>query len=139
MPTPGPVANQPHDGSLTSPVISFGSLHVTPSSSLWQSQTVRAPRAACELRADSLSPPRLCVSNSQTLPVFSSTTAHGLPQVFVPSSQRIFCRDQDFPPSVERLQSTSTSPVSARLLLRPSQNATSAPLFVATIEGIRYV
>src|SRR3990172_4716829 len=131
MPTPGPVAYQPHAESFTDVVISTGFDQDTPSSSLRQIQTVRVARAVRRVMAFSLSLPRLCVSNSQTTPVCWSTTGHGLPQVFGPSSQITRCALQVLPPSVERLRSRSMSPASDRLFLRPSQNARRVSLAVA--------
>src|SRR5215218_6850244 len=86
MPTPGPVAYHVHPGFLTSFVISTGFAHVAPSSSLLVIPTVRLPFPVLFTIFDSLSLPKLCVSSSQTVPVFASTTGHGLPQVLSASS-----------------------------------------------------
>src|SRR6476469_5346247 len=86
MPTPGPVAYHVHLLSLTSFVTSAGFDHVTPSSSLFVTQTLRVPLLVPSRMVRSLSLPRLCVSSSQTVPVLRSTTAQGLPTVFSPSS-----------------------------------------------------
>ncbi len=46
---------------------------------------------------------------------------------------------QVFPPSVERRSSVPISPLSDRLVLRPSQKAGGAALAVTAEAGIRYV
>src|SRR5688500_2498848 len=84
MPTPGPVAYHVQPGRFTSLVISRGGDHVTPSSSLVVTQTVRVPTLVLRLIWPSASSPRLWVLSSTTVPVRSSTTAHGLPHVFFP-------------------------------------------------------
>src|SRR5437870_2262623 len=139
MPTPGPVAYQPHEGSLTDFVISSGFDQVSPSSLERDTQTVRVPNPFFALMADSLSRPSLCVISSQITPVSSSSTAQGLPQVFVPSFQIVRCRLQVTPLSAERFNSRSMSPLSARPSFRPSQNASSVPFFETISAGIRYV
>src|SRR5688572_3820764 len=110
MPIPGPVAYQPHAGSLAVDVMSLGRGHVSPSSVLPEIQTVLVPRAVFAWIAFSESAPRLCVINSQIVPVSKSTTGQGLPHVFSPSSQITFCSDQLLPSSVERLYRMSIFP-----------------------------
>src|SRR6186713_1983233 len=127
MPTPGPVAYQLHDGSLTDFVISPGFDQVFPSSSERDIQTVRVLKPFFALMADSLSRPSLCVISNRITPMSSSSTAQGLPQVFVPSSQITCCLLQVRPLLVERFSSRSMSPLSARLSFRPSQNASNVP------------
>src|SRR5689334_16003655 len=100
MPTPGPVAYHVQSALLTSRVISTGRPHVRPSSSLFVTQTVRVPLAVPSRIFASVSPPRLCVMSSQTVPVLRSRTAQGLPQVLSPSSQTTWALPQVLPPSV---------------------------------------
>src|SRR5262249_30904729 len=139
MPTPGPVAYHVQSGCFTSLVISTGLAQVAPSSVLFVAQTVRVPLLLPSTIIASVSVPRLCVNSSQTVPVVRSTTGHGLPQVCAPSSQTICAADQVLPPSWLRLSSRSMSPVSLRLFLRPSQNASKVPLGERIRLGIRYV
>src|SRR5438309_884480 len=102
MPTPGPVAYHVHPGFFTSFVISTGFAQVRPSSSLLVTQTVRLPWLFPLTSFASVSRPRLCVINSQTVPVRASTTGHGLPQVLSASSQTTWALPHVFPPSALR-------------------------------------
>src|SRR5262245_44566562 len=74
IPIPGPVAYQVHSGFFTADVISTGFDHVTPSSVLLHTHTVRVPFAVRSMIFDSWSSPRLCVTGSQIVPVSRSTT-----------------------------------------------------------------
>src|SRR5262249_2601357 len=139
MPTPGPVAYHVHSGFLTSRVISTGLAHVAPSSVLLVSQTVRVPLLLLATMAASVSVPRLWVMRSPTVPVFASTTGHGLPQVFSPSSQTTCALPHVLPPSVLRFKRRSMSPASPRPPLRPSQKASTVPFGVTMTDGMRYV
>src|SRR5262249_217515 len=121
MPTPGPVAYHVQSGFFTSLVISTGFDHVSPSSVLFVTQTVRDPRLAPLTIIASVSLPRLCVRSNQMVPVLASRTGQGLPQVFSPSSHTTCVCVQVFPPSGLLFRSKSMSPVSLLLFLRPSQ------------------
>src|SRR4051812_35048548 len=112
MPMPGPVAYQVHARSFVVAVISTGLAHVTPLSDELESQTERDSRAVPARISRSLSVPRLWVSSSQIVPVVSSTTAQGFPQVLVASSQTTCWMPQVLPPSADRLSRTSISPPS---------------------------
>src|SRR5688572_19881028 len=112
MPTPGPVAYHPHEGFLTSLVISTGSDHVLPSSVLLQTHMVLVLFALFSLISDSRSSPRLCVNNIHIVPVFSSTTGQGLPHVLSPSFQTTCRAPQVLPPSSERFSTRSMFPES---------------------------
>src|SRR5689334_3736906 len=90
-PTPGPVAYQDQFGFFTPRVISTGRVQVAPSSSLRVTQTVRVPLPVPPTIMACVSPPRLWVSRSQTVPVRASRTGQGLPQVFAPSFQTTCC------------------------------------------------
>src|SRR5512145_1518367 len=103
MPTPGPVAYHVQSAFLTLALISFGSDHVTPSSLLCITQTVRPPLLVPSRICDSLSSPRFRVVSSQIVPLSRSTTGQGLPNVPGPLSPIIFSADQVAPPSVLRL------------------------------------
>src|SRR5256885_6603058 len=119
-PMPGPVAYHVHCGFFTSVVISRGVLQVLPLSSLCKTQTVRVPLDVPSTICFSTSSPRLCVQSSQSLPVDSSSTAQGLPQVFFPSAQTTWSGENVVRPSVDRFSTTLISPESLPLLLRPS-------------------
>src|SRR5438067_8535479 len=120
MPAPGPVAYHVQPDFFTSFVISTGFAHVMPSSVLLVTHTVRVPLLLPLTIAASVSAPGLWVIRSQTVPVFASTTGHGLPQVFSPSSQTTCVLPHVLPPSVLRLSTRSMSPASSRPPLRPS-------------------
>ena len=139
MPTPGPVAYQPHSGRFVVEVISTGFDQVAPSSLDFVTQTVRVPLDFRWPMAVSPSSPRLWVMRSQTTPVVRSTTGQGLPQVLGPSSQINWSGCQVRPPSKLRLATMSMSPVSLALVLRPSQRASTVPLSVTTTAGMRNV
>src|SRR5262252_8508381 len=109
MPTPGPVAYHVHSGFFTSRVISTGFAQVAPSSVLLVTHTVRVPLLLPPTIAASLSVPRLWVMSNQMVPVFASTTGHGLPQVFA-SSQTTCVLPHVLPPSVLRLRMRLMSP-----------------------------
>src|SRR4029453_15904767 len=109
MPTPGPVAYHDQPGFFTSLVISTGFVQVAPSSVLLVIQTVRVPLLLPETRSASVSLPRLWVRRRQIVPVFASTTGHGLPQVLGPSSQTTCVSPHVLPPSVLRLRTRSSS------------------------------
>src|SRR5215471_6798681 len=137
MPTPGPVAYQVQSDFFTSLVISTGLLQVAPSFSLFMTHTVRV-RLLVPLRIiRSVSPPNLCVSSSQMVPVRISMTGQGLPQVFSPSSQTTCVFAHVLPPSKLRLSNRSISPASPPPFLRPSQKASSVPFFVTSSDGMR--
>src|SRR5262245_22999642 len=137
MPTPGPVAYQLQSGFFTSRVMSAGLLQVAPSPSLFVIHTVRVPLLVPPTIMDCVSLPRLCVIKSQTIPVFRSTTGHGLPQVLTPSFQTNCVLPHVLPPSWLRLTSRPMAPASPRPFLRPSQNASSTPFFVVINAGMR--
>src|SRR5687768_10645599 len=140
MPTPGPVAYHVQSGRFTSLVILRGGDHVTPSSSLVVTQTVRVPLLVPRLICPSASSPRLCVLSRTTVPVRSSATAHGLPHVFFPSAQTTVCSPNVFPPSVDRRITRLISPESACCphgVRRPSAKTSSVPFVVTTAEGMR--
>ena len=99
MPTPGPVAYHVQSGRFTLAVISTGVDHVTPSSSLFIAQTVRLSALVPAMMSFSPSVPRFWVVSSQTVPVFRSTTGHGLPNVLGPLSPTICIDDHECPPS----------------------------------------
>src|SRR5262245_32797988 len=139
MPTPGPVAYQVQSGCLTSRVMSADLLQVAPSSSLFAIHTVRLPLLVPPTIMDCVSLPRLCVISSKMVPVFRSTTGHGLPQVLAPSFQTSCTLPHVLPPSWLRFTSRSMAPASPRPFLRPSQNASSTPLLVVINAGMRYV
>jgi hypothetical protein len=73
------------------------------------------------------------------VPVSRSTTGQGLPTVSGPKSATSCSGCHEAPLSRLRLSTTSMSPVSLRLCLRPSQKASSVPFFVTTTAGIRKV
>ena len=134
-PWQGPVAYQVHSGRLTSREISTGADQVRPSSALRVTHTVRSARP---LRIRS-SPPSagFLHSSSQTVPVRESTTGAGLPTV-IPGSVATTCASSQVrPPSVLRRSRVSISPASARLCLRPSQNASTVPLVERVRAGMR--
>jgi hypothetical protein len=73
-------------------------------------------------------------------PVVSSTTAHGLPHVFLPSAQTTRGTSNVLPLSVERRMTRLISPESAcspQGVRRPSAKISSVPLVVTTADGIR--
>src|SRR5437763_10097314 len=69
MPMPGPVAYHVQSDFFTSLVISIGLDHVTPSSVLFVTQTVRDPRLVPLTIIASVSLPRLWVRSNQMVPV----------------------------------------------------------------------
>src|SRR5262245_18676234 len=137
MPTPGPVAYHVHPSFLTCGVISTGLAQVAPSSVLFVTQAVRDPLLLPVAIFSSVSSPRLCVINSQIVPVARSTTGQGLPQVFLPSSQTTWVGCQVLPPSELRRSNRSMSPASPRPVLRPSQKASRVPLPETIRDGMR--
>src|ERR1043166_3838459 len=137
MPTPGPVAYQVQLGFLTSFVISTGLVHVLPSSSLLQTQTVREPLLFFVSIIAWVSLPRLWVMSIQMVPVRESRTGQGLPHVFSPSAQTTCRPPHDLPPSLERLRTRSILPVSLRPFLRPCQKARRVPFVETSRDGMR--
>src|SRR5262249_15796559 len=132
----GPVAYHVQSGRFTSGVISTGLLQEAPSSILRVTQTVRVPRLVPFTICASVSPPRLWVSSSQTVPVPASRTGHGLPQLLAPPPPAT-SPVPAFPPSRLRFRSRSMSPESPLPSLRPSQNASRVPFVVTSSDGIR--
>ena len=135
---PGPVAYQVQSARFTAGVISRGAVHVSPSSALDITQTLRPSRLVPAMMASSRSVPRLRVASSQMTPLFSSTTGQGSLRVSGPPSPTTCMADHDRPPSRLRLTTRSMSPASSTPPRRASAKARSVPFGVLMSEGMRY-